>query len=196
MRRFLDPLFFVWLFIIDVVVWIGTALFGVVPALVIFLAPALLSLAMFGFGRVYANMEPKRFWSFVAGASGVFAVALLITELLTPPFDKYDFTTGAWVLVAAAVGALLGVFLAVAGAIPSPEKADKLAARAAEKRKVEREAQKETREAERQAHRAAKEAERAQAKAEKAAVQAQQEAAAASDQVADVIVEVNTEEQI
>ncbi len=157
MKRYIDPLFFLVLFVIDVLVWIFTGIFGPVPASVIIMAPAFFSLTLFALGRVYLNMEAKRFYLFLALSAGVFALALLVTELITPPLEEFDFSTGAWVLVVCALGAVLGLFLAAIEAIPSPEKA-RLEKTAANARKAE---EKNRVKAEQQAQKTRQKAERA-----------------------------------
>lgn len=160
MKQYLDPLFFLCLFVIDVVVWVSTRLFGPVPSAVIIMAPAFISLALFALVRAYFNVEPKRFYLFVGGAAAVFSLSLAVTEMLTPVMENYDFSTGAWVLVVCALGAIVALFLAFVGAIPGPDKvnADRQAAqqvRADQKAqtKAQRQAEKAARKAGNQADR-------------------------------------------
>lgn len=121
MKRFVDPLFFLVLLAIDVVLWISTYVFGSVPPSVIVMAPGFVSLTLLALGRAYMNLDAKKFYAFVAPAGGVFALSMWLTELLTPPLESYDFTAGALVMVVCGIGALLGLFLALVGAIASPE---------------------------------------------------------------------------
>lgn len=158
MKRYVDSLFFLLLLIIDVFFWAFTVAAGDLPRSVVVVAPALVSLILLGLGRTLVNMDAKKFYAFLAPAAAVFGLAMLITDFLTPPLESYDFNTGAYVMFASAIGALLGLFLGLVGAVASPEavRAEQEAARA--QKLVEKAEEKHARQAERAAAKAARKA--------------------------------------
>ncbi len=167
MKRFIDPLFFTVLFVIDVAVWVFAALFGTVPPSVIVMAPAFFGLALLALVRVLVNLEAKRFYVLVAAAAAVFALSLWVTQLLTPPLESFDFTGGTWVLTVSGLGALLGLFLAVVGAIPSPERVKLEKSLAEAKKSEEKQRQKADQQAQKAQQQAQKKAQKEERRAQK-----------------------------
>ena len=126
MKKYLDPLFFLFLLGIDLVVWLLAWLLFSVPALVVILAPALASLAALGLIRVAAQMDPRKFWAQITAVTAIYAVFLALAQFITPDFKTIDvgFNTSITFLVAAMIGSALALFLALFGAIPVPLKAE------------------------------------------------------------------------
>lgn len=126
-KRFLDPLFFAFLFLVDVVVWLASTLFGSAPHAVMVMAPALASVALIALGRTLLNLEPKRFWSGLTAVTLVFTVFLGLTGLITSDFnfgDGIGFATAVWFMGVALICSIIALFLAAVGAIPGPVQSD------------------------------------------------------------------------
>ncbi len=126
-KRFIDPLFFAFLFAVDIVIWLIAAIFNSVPQPVMILAPALASITIIALGRTLMNMEPKRFWTGIAAVTFVFTVFLGLTGLITKDFNAGEgagFANSVWFMGVALICSLMALFLAAVGAIPGPIQSD------------------------------------------------------------------------
>lgn len=124
-RRFLDPVFFAFLFVLDVLGWAITLALQVTPQIVVVMAPAFLAMGLLALLRSVLSMDPRRFWGAMVIVTAVFAVFMGLAESLQPDLASLSlsFSPSLTFMAIAFVSSLVGLFLALANAIPVPESA-------------------------------------------------------------------------
>lgn len=121
-RRYLDPLFFAFLFALDVIAWIVTWMLNATPTIIAIMAPVFLSMTVLALLRSALDLEPRRFWSGLTAVTLIFAIFMGLTELLTPNLQSVnlEFSVSIAFMVIAVVCSLIALFLALVKAIPDP----------------------------------------------------------------------------
>lgn len=184
MRRFTDPLLFGILFLVTTIVWWVSAVTHnitdtpsnqlapmTVVVFCIIATPAFALATLLALFRAVFNVKPKPFWTWVTGASALAAVLVYLAKAITDVQGvQVGFSTTTWFAAALTMSALIGLVLAVTGALPwySPEER---AQRAKERAKQKAE-DKAERKAERKAEKQEQARQRKEQKAEAAAAAA------------------------
>lgn len=133
MHRFTDPILFLALFLLDALAWlvieatagIAATQEGLTPMTVavaiVIAAPALLFAFVVGLARALANLEPRRFYAWAAGAA---LVGTLIFGLASPITQgqgiEVGFSYSVWFMGLLALAFVIAFIVAVTGGIPAP----------------------------------------------------------------------------
>lgn len=135
MKRYIDPLFFLFLLVLDIVGCLVVLMTKALPAtdletmppmtvalVIVIAAPVLASMSVIALARVLLKVPPRPFWSWMSGITVAFAVFTGVAFLITTQMSlQLGFLTGIWSMSIAAFCSIVMLFLAAVGALPEPD---------------------------------------------------------------------------